>query len=75
MNNIKSWATENLVEQYAAYVMESMDMKTMEQFVFDTLVGTFADYTQEELISEITECYGEEWFADNDIELPPSQDS
>ena len=75
MNNIKSWDTENLVEQYAAYVMESMDMKTMEQFVFDTLYECYSTYDDDQLIGEITECYGEEWFADNDIELPPSQDS
>jgi hypothetical protein len=76
MNNIKSWAeTNNLVEKYAEFVMDSMDMKTMEQFVFDTLYECYSTYDDDQLISEITEAYGEEWFADNDIELPPSQDS
>jgi len=76
MNNIKSWAeTNNLVEKYAEFMMDSMDMKTMEQFVFDTLVENLTNYTEEELINEVREVYGEEWFADNDIELPPSQDS
>ena len=75
MNNIKNWATdESLVETYAAYVMETMDMKTMEQFVFDKLVSCYSDYTTEELITEITESYGDEWFADNGMELPQSQD-
>lgn len=75
MNNIKSWTTEDLAEKYAEFVMDSMDMKTMEQFVFDTLFDCFNTYTQEELINEITDHHGEEWFADNDIELPTSQDS
>jgi len=54
--------------------MDSMDMKTMEQFVFDTLVETYSCYSDENLISEIREIYGDEWFADNDMELPQSQD-
>ena len=77
MNNLKSWTDDysSLVEKYAEHVMDSMDMKTMEQFVFDTLVDNLNSYTEEELISEITECYGEEWFADNDIDLKEMPDS
>ena len=44
-------------------------MKTMEQFVFDTLVESYCGYSEEELIGEIRECYGDEWFEDNGIEL------
>lgn len=71
MNNTKTWTDDfsSLVEKYAEHVMDSMDMKTMEQFVFDTLVDNLNSYTEEELISEITEYYGEEWFTDNGIEL------
>jgi hypothetical protein len=56
-NNIKSW-TDNrstLIETYAEQIMDGMDMKTMEQFVFDTLVDNLNSYTEEELIAEITE--------------------
>jgi hypothetical protein len=35
--------------------MDGMDMKTMEQFVFDTLVDNLKSYTPEELIAEVTE--------------------
>ncbi len=71
MNNIKSWATDDsLVENYAAYVMDSKDMKTMEQFVFDTLVQCYNEYSADELVNEIVECYGEEWFDDNGIANP-----
>ncbi len=70
-NNAYTWTDDfsGLVDRYAEFVMDSMDMKTMEQFVFDTLVHSYNDYSEEELISEIRECYGDEWFEDNGIEL------
>ena len=75
-NNAYSWTDDFslLVEKYAEHIMDSMDMKTMELFVFDTLVENLNNYSEEELITEIEEGYGEEWFAENGIELkePPS---
>jgi hypothetical protein len=47
-----------------------MDMKTMEQFVFDTLVQCYNEYSADELVNEIVECHGEEWFDDNGIANP-----
>jgi alcohol dehydrogenase class IV len=57
MNNAKVWTDDIsiLVERYAEQIMDSMDMKTMEQFVFDTLVENLTSYTPEELIAEVTE--------------------
>ena len=56
-NNAKSWTNDlsTLVERYAEQLMDSMDMKTMEQFVFDTLVENLTNYTHEELITEISD--------------------
>lgn len=56
-NNVKSWTHDHstLVERYAEQIMDGMDMKTMEQFVFDTLVENLTNYTEEELIAEIRE--------------------
>ena len=75
-NNVKTWTDDfsGLVEKYAEHVMDSMDMKTMEQFVFDTLVENLNNYTEEELINEVREYYGDEWFEDNGVELkePPN---
>ena len=70
-NNAKTWTDDfsGLVEKYAEFVMDSMDMKTMEQFVFDTLVSSYNDYSEEELITDIRECYGDEWFEDTGVEL------
>ena len=60
-NNAKTWTHDQstLVERYAEQLMDSMDMKTMEQFVFDTLVENLTDYTEEELITEISDHYPE----------------
>jgi tRNA U54 and U55 pseudouridine synthase Pus10 len=70
-NNCYTWTDDfsGLVEKYAEHVMDSMDMKTMEQFVFDTLVENLNNYTEEELINEVREYCGEEWFEDNGVEL------
>ena len=73
-NNAYTWTDDfsGLVEKYAEFVMDSMDMKTMEQFVFDTLVENLNNYTEEELINEVREYYGDEWFEDNGVELKES---
>ena len=70
-NNAYTWTDDfsELVEKYAEHVMDGMDMKTMEQFVFDTLVQSYNEYSEEELITEIRDCYGDEWFGDNGVEL------
>jgi len=47
---------EELIQNYAYQIMEGMDMKTMEQFVMDTLTDTLLNsYSDEELIEEIKE--------------------
>jgi hypothetical protein len=70
-NNAYTWTDDfsGLVETYAEHIMDCMDMKTMEQFVFDTLVENLNNYTEEELITEIRESYGDEWFDDKGVEL------
>lgn len=56
-NNIKTWTedTSALYEVYAERVMDGMDMKTMEQFVFDTLCENLSMYSPAELLTEIEE--------------------
>ena len=60
-NNIKSWTNDHstLVERYAEQIMDGMDMKTMECFVFDTLVENLSKYNEDELITEVREYYPE----------------
>lgn len=56
-NNIKTWTedTSALYEVYAERIMDGMDMKTMEQFVFDTLCENLSMYNPAELLTEVEE--------------------
>ena len=70
-NNAYTW-TDNfseLVEKYAEQIMDGMDMKTMEQFVFDTLVENLNNYSESELINEIRDVYGDEVLEDFGVEI------
>ena len=49
----------DLIDAYAQQLLDNMDMKTMERFVYDTLVENLTDYTEEELITEVTDYYPE----------------
>ena len=70
-NNIREWADrQSVLEMYAEVIMDGMDMKTMEQFVFDTLCENLSLYDDQELITEIRDTYGDEFFTENQIELP-----
>ena len=48
-----------LIDAYAQQLLDSMDMKTMERFVYDTIVENLTDYTDEELITEVKDYYPE----------------
>jgi len=50
---------EELIDAYAQQLLDSMDMKTMERFVYDTIVENLTDYTDEELITEVKDYYPE----------------
>ena len=57
INNVKTWTNDSstLVERYAEQIMDGMDMKTMECFVYDTLVENLSSYSDKQLIEEVTE--------------------
>jgi hypothetical protein len=46
---------EELIADYAQQILDGMDMKTMECFVYDTLKDNLSAYSDEELIEEVTE--------------------
>lgn len=48
-----------LIDAYAQQVLDSMDMKTLEQYAYDMLVQCFKEYSDEELLTEIEETYPE----------------
>jgi hypothetical protein len=49
-----------LVENYVSYLMEGLDTESLELMVFDLLVREYDTYTEEQIIGEIHELYGEE---------------
>ena len=48
-----------LQESYIQQLIDGMDYKTMERFVYDTLEENLTNYTDEELITEVKEYYPE----------------
>ena len=49
-----------LVENYANHIIDGMDSETMESMVYDLLVREYETYTEEQIVGEIEELYGEE---------------
>ena len=49
-----------LVENYASQIIEGLDSASMELMVFDLLVREYETYTEEQIVGEIEELYGED---------------
>jgi hypothetical protein len=62
---MKNIDREQLVEDYIQQLIEGMDYKTMECLVYDALKDNLADYTDEQLITEVEE-YNPELLEDAD---------
>jgi hypothetical protein len=52
MNNLNR---DSLIQDYAQLIVEGMDMDTLVSFVYDTLVSNLESYSDEDLLSEVTE--------------------
>ena len=63
-----------LVENYVSYLMEGLDTESLEVMVFDLLVREYETYTEEQIVGEIEELYGEE-FAQDLVESVSGLDS
>ena len=48
-----------LQESYIQQLIDGMDYKTMEQFVYDSLNDSLNNYSESELITEVEEYYPE----------------
>ena len=46
---------DSLISDYAQQILDGMDMKTMECFVYDSLKVNLSCYSDEELIEEVKE--------------------
>ena len=49
-----------LIENYVSHIVDGMDSETMEVMVTDLLIREYDTYTEEQIIAEIDELYGEE---------------
>jgi hypothetical protein len=49
-----------LVENYASHIIEGLDSASLELMVFDLLTREYESYTEEQIVGEIKELYGEE---------------
>ena len=49
-----------LVENYAIHIIEGLDNDSMELMIFDLLTREYETYTEEQILKEIGELYGEE---------------
>ena len=53
-----------LIENYVSHIVDGMDTETMEVMVTDLLVREYDTYTEEQIIAEIDELYGEDMLAE-----------
>ena len=53
-----------LVENYASQIIEGLDSASMGLMVFDLLVREYETYTEEQIVGEIEELYGEDMVAE-----------
>ncbi len=51
---------DKLKKEYATLMMDSMDIKSMEQFVFDTIYDNLEMAKEDELKEDIKDMYGDD---------------
>jgi len=49
------------VENYVAQIVEGLDVESLESMVTDLLIREYETHTEEQIVGEITEIYGEEF--------------
>ena len=52
------------VENYVSQIVEGLDVESLECMVTDLLIREYETYTEEQIVGEITEIYGEEFAAE-----------
>jgi hypothetical protein len=52
------------VENYVSQIVEGLDVESLETMVFDLLVREYETHTEEQIVNEITDIYGEEFAQD-----------
>ena len=52
---------EQLVENYVSQIVEGLDVESLESMVTDLLIREYETYTEQQILGEVTEIYGEEF--------------
>ena len=55
---------EMFVENYVSQIVEGLDVDQLSTIAFDLLVREYETYTEEQIVGEMTELYGEEYAQD-----------
>jgi hypothetical protein len=55
---------EQLVENYVSQIVEGLDIESLESMVTDLLIREYETYTEQQILGEVTEIYGEEFATD-----------
>ena len=53
MKNLNSNQRDEIAQQFAELVIDGMDIKTMEQYIFDNMMEYFSKLTVDELEEEV----------------------
>ena len=53
-----------LVENYVSHIVEDLDVRQLEIMVTELLIREYETYTEEQIVGEIEELYGEEFAQD-----------
>ena len=53
-----------LKENYVNMIIDGMDMDSLVQFAFDNIIENIKDWDEQDIKSEILECYDEEMWED-----------
>ena len=53
-----------LKENYVNHIIDGMDVNALCEFVFDALITTYDEYSEEQIVGEIKEFYGEDTLND-----------
>jgi hypothetical protein len=52
---------EQFVDNYVSQIVEGLDVESLETMVTDLLVREYETYTEEFIVGEVTDIYGEEF--------------
>jgi hypothetical protein len=52
---------DQFVENYVSHIVEDLDVRQLEIMVTELLIREYETYTEEQIIGEVTDIYGEEF--------------